>query len=416
MTRSHIIAAPANDLKHRLFVYEPIPGCALSPLQPYYALCLLPITAAIIGAIVTKPEYDPAAYQPWWKRPVVRLYLSYQLISKPAAAVVTLAAAIPVVSACPSWWASYQCFGLLWTSTPFLVNCFAMVGIVVATNDSTLEMSKICSAQKHYVEKMAEVIVAEDPLLEPVRCECLGRRGHILTDVEANVDKRLNIQKDVEANVDVENVEADVAGWTSLKLLKIALIKSADQWRRVEQPAERHNAQHFLAWRAKQCGFGEEADVEPLVPGGSPLPTSGPYQLAEDKAFAAVFILFIMGPAALGPMLPCIITHVLPGAIVFFPFTALYIFGICLVGHVTPLNSITLPVLVAAYGVLLCLWIQQTTTMATFLYEGEGWWGAVHATLSDRRAADYLANLWHTGNHAVTSQRDVVAQLIAQGS
>jgi len=37
-------------------------------------------------------------------------------------------------------------------------------------------------------------------------------------------------------------------------------------------------------------------------------------------------------------------------------------------------------------------------------------------TFSDRRATDYVANLGHAGIHAVQSQYDAVAQLIAQGS
>lgn len=470
MPRSHIIAAPANDPKHRLLVYEPILGCALSPMQPYYALFLLPIFALIICAIALPPQYDPAAYQPWTKRLVAKSYLIYQCISKPAAAVVTLAAAIPVVRACPSWWASYQCFGLFWSSTPFLVNCSMMCGVVFATQYSTHVMEGFFSVRKYHVEKIAEAIVAEDPLLETVRFEWLGRRGDILKDVETNVEKSL--REDPLFQEDSEEVhlglEVCCGEWREDKLkecyeklrkMRLAFIKSADQWRRMEQPAERHNAQHFLSWRAKQCGVEdgqalalaseavqraalaerprhvlipsggvaverprEEADLELLVPEGSQKPTSGPYLLAMHKISVAGALTNVLAAAALVPLLPFLVTHVLPGAIVFFPFTVFCLFGFCCAsctwacrfgqleqGRVAPVGA-------AVAGVVLSLWIQQTATMATFLYAGEGWGGAVHATFSDRRAADYLANLWHSGNHAVKSQCDVVAQLIAQGS
>jgi hypothetical protein len=278
------------------------------------------------------------------------------------------------------------------------------------------------------LEKMAEKIVAEDPLLEPVWCECLGRRGEIRKDVEESAQ---DLQRDLYCSLLDLNRGRAPSHWGSD--LASYFIKSADQWRRTERPAERHNAQHFLDWRAKQCGFGEEAD-QPLVTqhifdslyGSSPEPTSGPYVLAKYKVAVTRALAWILGAAALGPLLPFVLTHILPGVIVFFPVATLPALLFCCMNGCCVLLSPELltspgisafaPIWGALCGAVFSLWIQQTTTMVTFLYEGEGWGGAVWDTFSDRRATDYVANLGHAGIHAVQSQYDAVAQLIAQGS
>jgi hypothetical protein len=469
----HTIPAPENDPKHRLLVYEPIAGCVLTPLQPFYAVFMLPVAAAIIAAIMLPPEYDPAKYQPLLKRLAARAYLMYQCVAKPAAAVATLVAAVPVVCACPSLWASYQCFGLIWASTPFLVNCFSMTGIYWSAKNGIDLMLRFYRAHEGDVEKIVGLVLEEDPLMVP-RLPMVPFLRRVDHDAQLRVDQGLEGHEEVltekTAYDSTEGLLSSLIPWGRdkrlaklqqkqeetrrdgeragmLSILKEFLIKSADHWRRLEKPADRGNVLDFLAWRAKH-GAREHGSTEAELS----KPTAGAYIFATHKKYVSKKLACILGVVALGPLLPFVFTHILPGAIVFFPVTTLPTL-LCLgLAKILEPNLVqksdedlwdatdavkliqtkriknhVYPAAFAFCGVVVSLWVQQCITMAAFLYQGDGWSSAVHETFSDRTAKDYVTNLWHEELEArqgsleglldaAKSQYEVFAQLIAQGS